>query len=178
MIRISAGRYKGKNILGEKLKNVRPTTDKVRQAIFNKLQNSVLNTNILDLFAGTGSMGIEALSRGAKHVTFIDNNLQSIKVLKQNLYNVENYTLTRSDAITFLKNCSDRFDVIFVDPPYKSGLYENAVYEIFLHNLLNDDGLIVVECAKEDIFDFGEFVILDEKVYGSTKICYLYKKNN
>ena len=176
MMRVDAGKYKGRRLLENKYDHIRPTTDKVRQALFVKLQFFVPDARVLDLFCGTGAMGIEAISRGAEKVVFVDKDARSVQMTKNNLklLGIENKVF-KCDALVFLERCTEQFDLIILDPPYKSGLYEKVLSKISEKNLLADDGIIVCEHAKEDDFDYQGFVVQDEKRYGTIMLTYLTK---
>lgn len=175
-MRVDAGKYKGRRLLENKYDHIRPTTDKVRQALFVKLQFFVPDARVLDLFCGTGAMGIEAISRGAEKVVFVDKDARSVQMTKNNLklLGIENKVF-KCDALVFLERCTEQFDLIILDPPYKSGLYEKVLSKISEKNLLADDGIIVCEHAKEDDFDYQGFVVQDEKRYGTIMLTYLTK---
>ncbi|MBR1890580.1 MAG: 16S rRNA (guanine(966)-N(2))-methyltransferase RsmD [Clostridia bacterium] len=176
MMRVDAGKYKGRRLLENKYDHIRPTTDKVRQALFVKLQFFVPDARVLDLFCGTGAMGIEAISRGAEKMVFVDKDARSVQMTKNNLklLGIENKVF-KCDALVFLERCTEQFDLIILDPPYKSGLYEKVLSKISEKNLLADDGIIVCEHAKEDDFDYQGFVVQDEKRYGTIMLTYLTK---
>ncbi|MGN1200839.1 MAG: 16S rRNA (guanine(966)-N(2))-methyltransferase RsmD [Candidatus Caccovivens sp.] len=176
MIRIDAGKFKGRRLLENKYEHVRPTTDKVRQALFVKLQFFVPERRVLDLFSGTGAVGIEALSRGACEVVFVDKDFRSVQMTKQNLKSLGiDAKVFKCDALKFLETCKEQFDLIVLDPPYKSGLYEKVLPIIFEKDILNDDGIIVCEHDKADNFNYQPFVVFDEKRYGNTILTYLKK---
>lgn len=174
MMRVDAGLYKGRRLLENKYEHIRPTTDKVKQALFVKLQFFVPEKKVLDLFCGTGAMGIEAISRGAEKVVFVDKDQRSVDMTKANLKNlgIEN-KVTKCDALLFLDRCEEKFDLIILDPPYKSGLYEKVLGKIYERKLIADDGIIVCEHAKEDDFEYSPFVVFDEKRYGNIMLTYL-----
>ena len=176
-MRVDAGKYKGRRLLENKYDHIRPTTDKVKQALFVKLQFFVPEKTVLDLFCGTGALGIEALSRGASKVVFVDKDSRSVAFSKANLSQLGiNNKVTRCDALVFLEKCDEKFDLILLDPPYKSGLYDKVLKKIFEKDLLNDGGIIVCEHAKEDVFDYQDFDVFDEKRYGTIMLTYLKKK--
>lgn len=176
MIRIDAGKFKGRRLIENKYEHVRPTTDKVRQALFVKLQFFVPEKRVLDLFCGTGAVGIEALSRGAGEVVFVDKDFRSVQMTKQNLKNLGIDTkVHKCDALKFLDTCTRQFDLIVLDPPYKSGLYEKVLPLVFENNLLADEGIIVCEHDKADSFNYQPFAVFDEKRYGNTILTYLIK---
>ena len=129
---------------------------------------------MLDLFCGTGAMGIEALSRGAEEVIFVDKDPRSVAMTKTNLKNLGiEAKVFKCDASNFLERCQEKFDLIILDPPYKSGLYEKVLPIIFDKQLLSQDGIVVCEHAKEDAFDYGKFTVFDEKKYGNIVLTYL-----
>ena len=175
-MRIISGKFKGKQLLDNHFSHIRPTTDKVKQAIFTKLQFEIPSSSVLDLFCGTGALGIEAISRNAKKVVFVDSNEKSIMLTRKNLASIKSeakvYKCDAEKAIELLK---DRFDFIFIDPPYKSGLYEKTLKKIANENVLSDDGIIICEHAKEDSFDYSPFKVLDQKDYGTICVTYLVK---
>ncbi len=179
MIRIDSGKYKGRRLIENKYSHIRPTTDKVRQALFTKLQFFVPDKDVLDLFCGTGAMSIEALSRGAKSVTMVDKDFRSVEMATKNLKNIGiEQKVIKSDALIFLDRCQKSFDLIILDPPYKSGLYESVLEKIYQRNLLNEDGIIVCEHAKEDRVVCDNFDLLDEKRYGNIMLTYFIKKQD
>ena len=173
-MRVDAGSFKGRRLLENKFEHIRPTTDKVRQALFTKLQFFLPNSRVLDLFCGTGALGIEALSRGASEVVFVDKDSRSAKMTRDNLKALGvNAKVIRCDALAFLVSCKEKFDLILLDPPYKSGLYEKVIPR--LYEVLDEEGVIVCEHDKKDVFDYSPFVIYDEKRYGNTMLTYLSK---
>lgn len=176
-MRVIAGKFKGKPLKELKYDHIRPTADKVKQALFTKLQFDIVGARVLDLFCGTGGLGIEAVSRGADEVVFVDKNPKSVALTKENL------RALKIDAKVFLtsyevalEKVQGQFDFILVDPPYKSGVYEDVVKKIFERNLLKTDGLIVCEHEAKDSFDFSLFETLDEKRYGTVMLTYLGNK--
>lgn len=173
-MRVDSGIFKGRRLLENKFEHIRPTTDKVRQALFTKLQFFLPNKRVLDLFCGTGALGIEALSRGASEVVFVDKDARSASMTRENLKNLGvKAKVIRCDAVKFVESCEEKFDLIILDPPYKSGLYEKIVPKLF--PLLEEDGIIVCEHDKKDVFNYSPFVIYDEKRYGNTVLTYLCK---
>ena len=175
-MRVDAGKFKGRKLVENKYDHIRPTTDKVRQALFVKLQFFVPGKCVLDLFCGTGAMGIEALSRGAEKVVFVDKDQRSVCMAKTNLKNLGvDAKVFKCDALSFVENCKEKFDLIILDPPYKSGLYEKVLPKIFERQILADDGIVVCEHAKEDTFDYQPFSVFDEKRYGNIMLTYLEK---
>lgn len=179
-MRVTGGEVQGRKLKAPKGLTTRPTTDKTKQAIFNRLQLAEFG-DALDLFAGSGSIGIEFLSRGANSVVFVDGDANSIKIIKENLSLInlgEKASVYKNDvlkAIGVLGRKSKRFDYIFLDPPYEKGLVEKSLQAIFENGLLKEDGVIIAE--HEKFLDLSEknveFKIDVAKRYGDTVITYL-----
>ena len=172
-MRVISGKYKGKYLKGFDIDGTRPTMDRVKESLFGIIQNKLNDSICLDLFAGSGSLGIEALSNGAKKCYFNDSNNEMIKILKENLNGIDNSIISNKNYINFLDNINDKFDIIFLDPPYKLNLITPSIKKIIDNNLLNDNGLIICEYETEVIK--CDLNILKEKKYGSKKII-IYKK--
>ena len=150
--------------------------DRVKESMFAMIQNKLIDSICLDLFAGTGSLGIEALSNGAKTCYFIENNKEMLKVLKNNLSNIDNSIVIEADYKKALKNINTKFDIIFLDPPYKLSLITEAILNIINLDLLNDNALIVCEYEQE-IININ-MNLLKEKKYGDKYVrIYQYKKH-
>lgn len=158
-MRVVAGKYRGKNLLSPKDESVRPTTTRIKETLFNVLQGYIQGAVVLDLFAGSGALGIECISRGASEVTFVDRSKDSISLVYQNLKGIEgNYKVVNSDFSSALRSSfvsGKQYDVIFLDPPYATNLGELAIEIIFELNLLKEDGIIVFEHGSEKTFDIG-----------------------
>lgn len=165
---ITAGIYKGRKVTAPDEKITRPTLSKTRMGIFNSLYSILGNfegKTFLDVFGGSGIMGLEALSRGFSSVKVFEINKKSAEIIKKN-YGMLNLKpdLTIGDSIKILANINEKFDVIYIDPPYKSGLYENVLK-------IANGNIIVAEHSEE--VDFTGFEIIKQKVYGSSKITFL-----
>lgn len=171
-MRIISGKYKNKKLIGFDIEGTRPTMDRVKESVFGMIQNYLKNSVVLDLFAGSGSLGIEALSNGSRTCYFVDNNIKLINIIKENTKNIdEEVHIIKNDyieAINYFRNNDIKFDVIFLDPPYKLNLINKAIELIEKYNLLNSDGIIVCEYEME-IFD-SKYKIIKEKKYGSKNI--------
>ena len=176
-MRVTAGKYKGKKLIERPFEHIRPTADMVKQSIFNKLQFELVGAKVLDLFCGTGALGIEALSRGAKQVFFVDLDLRSIKLTRDNLKSMGNPTNTNVIQADYKKAIEklegNKFNIIILDPPYKSGVYEECLNLIAYYKLLSNDGIIVCEQEKSVKIDYAPFEVIDEKIYGIKKVAYL-----
>ncbi len=150
-MRIISGKYKGRQLVSTKDQSVRPTTDKIKEYIFQLLNDFVLNANVLDLFAGSGSLGLEALSRGAEHVTFVDNSQASLRVLRRNIGRIkveEPFSVIKKDVLKFLQKNKQPFDLIFADPPFKWDEFDKLLPLIFKPENLTEYGLLVLESEK------------------------------
>ena len=149
MIRILAGEYKNKKLKHFNFTNVRPTQARVKKSMFDSLGN-LRNKKVLDLFCGVGTLGIEALSRGATYVTFVDSNYQAINLLKENLLLLSSYETNKviySDVFKFLNKSNDLFDIIIADPPYDKYFFNDLFPEI--SRILNNDGIFCYETTKK-----------------------------
>lgn len=171
-MRVIAGKYRGKKLKDFNLLTTRPTLDRVKESIFNLIQFNILNATVLDAFSGTGAFGIECISRGAKQVVFVDNNLAAIKIIKENLNQIEgNFIVVNSDAQTYLKTCAQKFDIVLLDPPYKTDLGINTINQILQQNLLTANGIIIFETDKEHVFNFDNpNCVVTKKVYGTVAV--------
>lgn len=176
-MRIIAGKFKGKQLKDNPYNHIRPTADKVKQALFTKLQFDIPNARVLDLFCGTGALGIEAISRGAREVVFVDVNDRSVRLTKENLALIKsNAKVIKGDANIVLGFLDGEFDLILIDPPYQSGLYEKILKKIAEKELLSEDGTIVCEHSREDEYSWDPFEVYDEKDYGTKTLTYLRRK--
>ena len=183
-MRIISGSFKGKKILLPKDKLTRPLKDLTKESIFNILKHSKLlnveleNSNILDLFSGVGSFGLECLSRGAKSVTFIESYTEVLSILKKNIDNLNQQNQAKvieKDIFSenTLKLLNDKFDIIFMDPPYKEKKLSFLLNVIIKLKLLKDDGIIIIHRHKKEEDDLPkEFSQILEKNYGISKIIF------
>lgn len=181
-MRVITGEYKGRKLEAPEDYNVRPTTDKVKEAIFDIIMNDVYGSVCMDLFAGSGSLGIEALSRGADKCYFCDSDRNSIRLIKKNIAIVgakEKSVVIAGDYKKALRRADEKIDVFFIDPPYESGLYETCISQIDILDLLSDDGIIITEhdtrFAMPD--SVGNIVKVKERKYGRTMLT-LYSKQS
>ena len=184
-MRIISGIYKGKKILEPKNKITRPLKDLTKESIFNIIKHSnkfnlnLINSNILDLFSGVGSFGIECLSRDVKKVVFVENYEGVLPILKKNLSSLKsagNYEILEKNIYeeqTFSK-LTDKFDIIFLDPPFKDRNISMILDLIKNENILNKNGIIIIHRHKneDDIFS-KNFNIIEEKKYGVSKIFFM-----
>ena len=178
-MRIIAGEMRGRRIKAVSGMDTRPTADKVKGAIFNVLREKVIDARVLDLFAGTGNLAIEALSRGAKEVILVEKAYSAQKVIQENLENIGHAQaqLIGMDAFEYLKQNPDQpFDLIFLDPPYRRGLVDKALYILSQPCRLTQSGVVVAETASDEGLQvFEPFEIRKTSEYGDTKIWYIQR---
>ncbi len=179
-MRVITGKARGVVLKTPEGMATRPTTDRVKEALFSVIQFDIPGARILDLFAGTGQLGIEALSRGAKEAVFVDAGEPAVKLVKENLRRtkLENQArVVKGDYLSFLKTCRDSFDIIFLDPPYAEVFLENALKSISEIDILHSGGIIVTErpLGKDLETHIPGFVRSRDYKYGKTVIT-LYRK--
>lgn len=172
-MRVVAGLARGRKLKTLEGLEVRPTTDRVKEAMFSILQAEIPGATVLDLFSGSGQLGIEALSRGAKRCIFVDSSRESIATTKENLKTTglfEKSVVITSDSIAYLKSCSERFDIVLLDPPYKSSLIEKALD--FIPSILSSTGVVLCETTAD--YSFSENIkklsLKKEYRYGKIKL--------
>jgi 16S rRNA (guanine(966)-N(2))-methyltransferase RsmD len=160
--------------------STRPTADRVKEALFSAIQFHIPAAKVLDLFGGTGQLGIEALSRGAKSAVFVDHQESACKLIRENLRRThleESSKVIRSDYAAYLKNCSEKFDIIFLDPPYAEKFLENSLKMITEIDILQSGGIIVAErpVEKELNVDFPGYERSRDYKYGNVLIAIFRK---
>ena len=179
-IKISSGKSKGLNLISEKNDHLRPTKDRVKEALFNIIQFDISGRNFLDLFGGTGQIGIEAFSRNAKAVTIVDNNPEAVRLIKSNVSKIktphDNIKIVKSDALDFLRNTNEIFDIVFLDPPYSSTNLLISCLEMLAKSVSEDAIIITETIIGESPQNFSTYYSL-KKTYKYGKMCLnLYKK--
>lgn len=177
-MRVITGSARGMTLKTLEGTDVRPTTDKVKEAVFSAIQFEIEGRRILDLFAGSGQLGIEALSRGAQHATFVDADKNAVKVVKENLEKtklIANASVAQTDAIAFLTMTDKIFDIALLDPPYGKGLLQKALAKVGEH--IAEGGLVVCEHPfGEELEDaYGDLVRQKEYKYSKTAVT-VYRK--
>ena len=176
-MRVITGSARGRRLKTPEGQDIRPTTDNVKESVFNILQFDIEGRRVLDLFAGTGQLGIECLSRGAREAVFIDADRDAVKIVKENLKTCGfSAPVLQQDALSYLNNCG-KFDLIFIDPPYDAGLYEPVLEKINSVDILSDGGIILCESRRETVLPEMRRPYYKKKEYryGSVKLC-LYTK--
>ncbi len=151
-MRVISGTARGRRLKELPGMDTRPTTDKVKESLFNIIQFDIEGRRVLDLFGGTGQLGIEALSRGAAHCTFVDMSRQAAAIIRENVTAVgfaDRATVQQGDAMAFLSGCRGKYDLIFLDPPYQTQLLENCVQAVAKFDILSEHGIMVCESALE-----------------------------
>lgn len=174
-MRIISGKYRGLKLCGFEGRDIRPTADRIKESLFNILKDSVVCSAALDLFCGSGALGLECLSRGAEFVCFNDNSPASIAVLTQNLKKIpseNNYAVSRLDYAAFLKNTDRKFDIIFIDPPYASEAGIDALKIIGENALLKSGGVAVYERDRKFVGEIKGLKAVDERKYGITYLTF------
>ena len=179
-MRVISGKLKGRVINGFNIEGTRPTMDRVKESLFAMIQNHINDSIVLDLFSGSGNLGIEAISNGARLVYFNDKNKKCINIIKDNLvhFNVlENTILTNLDykeALNYYKNNNIKFDIVFLDPPYKDNIINEILDYLLKNNLLNNYSLIICELTNKEIYLNDKLILYREKKYGD-KYVLIYK---
>jgi 16S rRNA (guanine(966)-N(2))-methyltransferase RsmD len=151
-MRVIAGTARGRRLKELQGRDTRPTTDKVKESIFNIIQFELEGRRVLDLFGGTGQLGIEALSRGSAHCTFVEMRRDAVNLMRDNLKEL-NFTdrakIVQGDALAFLSSCREKFDVILLDPPYHGDLMDQAMEAIIRFDILSEHGIMVCETSAD-----------------------------
>ncbi len=178
-MRVITGSARGRKLKTPENYDIRPTTDNVKESVFNIIQFDIEGRRVLDLFAGTGQLGIECLSRGAESAVFVDKDRAAIQIVKDNLKTCGlKGTVVQEDALSFLRHCR-QFDIIFVDPPYDSNLYDSVLEIIKLVDILSEGGIIICEARREKVLPemTAPYRKRKEYPYGKVKLC-LYTKES
>lgn len=184
-MRVIAGKAKRLQLKTLPGLDTRPTTDRIKETLFNMIQSEIYDVIFLDLFAGSGGIGIEALSRGADYAVFVDSNRKAVDIIKDNLNNThlseqsEVINMTASSAIKKLSG-TYLFDVVFMDPPYNKGLEIEVLNDPVFYNILSDNALIIIEASLETMIDLDNisgFKLIKEKIYKTNKHIFIEKNN-
>ena len=179
-MRVITGKARGVVLKTPEGMATRPTTDRVKEAIFSIIQFEIPTAKVLDLFGGTGQLGIEALSRGANSAVFVDEREEACKLIRENLKRTKLDSaarVVRSDYLAYLKTCKDKFNIILLDPPYAEVFLENALKMITEIDILETGGIIVAErpLGKDLPWDFSGYTRSRDYKYGKTLIT-IYRK--
>lgn len=178
-MRVIAGKYRGRTLKGPKHEGLRPTADRVKEALFNIVGARIDGADFLDLFAGTGAVGIEALSRGAHSITLADRNPLSVKLIRENLKvvslddQIRVFTLPADRVIELLAKEQARLNFIFLDPPFAAGLLEQTMLLIAEANILKKDGWLIVEHPQQMEPKAAKFATVSSRQYGDIGLTFL-----
>lgn len=181
-MKVISGFLKGRTIIGYDIDGTRPTQDRVKESTLASIQNNIKDANVLDLFAGSGQLGIETISNGAKMCYFIDNNKEVIDVLRKNINNLNIADKSKIMLTDYKKVLNDfgkqkqKFDIVFVDPPYDYDVYEKVINKINEYDLINESGVLILEYANKNFNEeYGSLKLYRTKKYGY-KYVSIYKK--
>ena len=176
-MKVLSGLLKGRKIEGYNIDGTRPTMDRVKESLFGMIQDYIKDSIVLDLFAGSGQLGIETISNGAKLCYFVDNNIEVIKTINKNITNLkikESSKVILSDwkrSLNDFSNQNIKFDLIFIDPPYDYDVYEKILEKVSNLNLLNEDGLIILEHHNLKLKDkYNNLTLYKQKKYGNKSV--------
>ena len=184
-MRIISGKYGGRSIKGKMPAGVRPTTDKSRESLFSSLDNYIYfeDKRILDCYAGSGLVGIEFLSRGSSHCTFVEKNLKPITVIKQFISEINldqnTYNIVKSDVIAYLSNTDEKYNVIFSDAPYNLLTGSKIASIVAERKLLHHEGFLIIETENTEKIDIPDsFILVKQKTFGISKLTILEFQDN
>ena len=179
-MRIISGSRRGPKLMEFEGSHVRPTTDRVKESVFNLIQSYVSDARVLDMFSGSGALSMEAVSRGAKNAVCVDTDKRSVDIIRKNIASLrfeDKCRVVNGSCFDYVKSCREQFDVIFMDPPYNKGFIEPALSAVSQNNILSDDGIIVLESDNTDFNgEIKGLVIFKQKKYGRSYIT-IYKKD-
>ena len=181
-LRIISGEHKGRILTSVKKAKIRPSSDKVKGSIFNVLKDEVEGKRVLDLFAGSGSLGIEALSRGAEFVTFVDSSPQSIKMIRRNLESLNLSKRSKTvgkDCLKVLPKLGGKFGIIFADPPYLRGFAQKVIDLTVESDILEKNGILVLEHHRKETLEHPEekLLYIKAKRFGDTMVSFFLKQD-
>ena len=180
-MKIISGKYKGRNLDGYDIVGTRPTMDRVKESLFGTIQNYIDDSIVLDLFSGSGNLGLEALSEGAKFAYLVDHNNKAVKTINKNISTIgitdtEVLNMDYKKALNYFNDKNIKFDLIFLDPPYNTNYIEESLNLIAEFDLLNSDGLIVCESDNLDRIIYPDmYKAVKDKKYGDKYIVLLKK---
>lgn len=183
-MRIISGKYKGHQLVDFSAGHIRPTTDRVKETLFNILMTEIENAQVLDLFAGTGNLGLESLSREAAHVTFVEQNPKSLDIIKKNISKLkvtQNFKIIQKDVLKFLKQYEDEpFHIIFADPPFTETMADEVMNHASQSAAFGSQTIMAIESAKrEKILDSysNDVELMDRRIFGDKVLSFFHKKS-
>ena len=184
-MRIISGKFKGLKLYSPSNLEVRPTSDRLKESLFSILSTTkydidIINSNVIDICTGTGALGIEALSRGAKNIYFVDNEQNSLDIVRKNLSKIKfsndekaNIKIIKADAKKPFKNINIIFNIVLIDPPYNSNIFHSCLQNLKKENLIDFKSHIFLETSKKEVLELEGFEVLDIKLYGKSKLTIL-----
>ena len=184
-MRVIGGKFKGLKLMPPNDLGIRPTSDRLKEALFSILESKKYNINIhnssvIDICSGTGALGIEALSRGAKEVCFIDKDIKSIRIIQKNTskLNINHedkifINIVKDEVTNALQKINSIYDIVLIDPPYNTNIINETLKDLKNYNLIKTHSYIFAESSNAEIFDFNGYEILDTKKYGKSKLTIL-----
>ena len=184
-MRIISGKFKGLKLYSPSNFEIRPTSDRLKESLFSILSTTkydinIINANVIDICTGTGALGIEALSRGAKNIYFVDNEQNSLDIVRKNLSKIKfsndekaNIKIIKADAKKSFKNINIIFNIVLIDPPYNSNIFHSCLQNLREDNLIDLNSYIFLETSKKEVLELEGFEVLDIKLYGKSKLTIL-----
>lgn len=184
-MRVIGGKFKGLKLMPPNDLGIRPTSDRLKEALFSILDSKKYNINIhnssvIDICSGTGALGIEALSRGAKEVCFIDKDIKSIRIIQKNTskLNINHedkifINIVKDEVTNALQKINSIYDIVLIDPPYNTNIINETLQDLKNYNLIKTHSYIFAESSNAEIFDFNGYELLDTKKYGKSKLTIL-----
>jgi 16S rRNA (guanine966-N2)-methyltransferase len=173
-VRVIAGKYRGRKLIGPKRDDFRPTLDRVKESIFNVLGGDLIDSVVLDLFCGTGALGIEAISRGAMRATFVDHDKAILNIARDNTVSLgidRKSKFFAADVFEFMKKLADfSADIVFADPPYDNAYGSAIIQGAIEHNMVHPGGILVLERFKKDIPKADGFKLVKNLKFGQTEV--------
>ena len=184
-MRVISGKAKGSKLSSIESLSTRPTLDRVKESLFNIIHDKINDSVVLDLFAGSGALGIESISRGAKKAYFCDNNYEAIKMIKKNLEKtkfLDKSIIMNCDYKNCLKSINEKIDIVFIDPPYKDNLSVDSIKILIEQDILNSDALLIIETDeisrdKRNLEELKNIKIVDERKYGRANLLFIKEEN-
>ena len=184
-MRVIGGKFKGLKLIPPNDLSIRPTSDRLKEALFSILDSkkyniNIYNSSVIDICSGTGALGIEALSRGAKEVCFIDKDIKSIRIIQKNTskLNINHedkifIKIIKDEVTKALQKIDSIYDIVLIDPPYNTNIINETLQDLKNYNLIKTHSYIFAESSNAEIFDFNGYELLDTKKYGKSKLTIL-----
>lgn len=182
-MRIISGKYKGRQLVNFKADNIRPTTDRVKETLFNKLMARIDGARVLDMFSGTGNLAIECMSRGAAWVDMVESHKKSLSIIRENLELLkikEGFKVHPVDAFKYIQSYSGTaYDIVIADPPFTQSWAHDLCTAVGASRLLADDSLFVIECSSKERMDetYAGLIHLDRREFGDKHLNFFEKAN-